>query len=58
MILGFACPLAKENFTFNFGALKMLNFRPFLVLIYQYDLGGGVYAHFHKNILQFKAKNA
>ena len=28
-----------ENFTFNFGALKILNFRPFLVLIYKYDLG-------------------
>ena len=35
----------------------MLNFRPFLVLIYQYDLGG-FYAHLHKKILQFTAKNA
>ena len=46
-----------RNFTFNFGALKMLNFRPFLVLIYQYDLGV-FYAHLHKKILQFTAKNA
>ena len=37
MILGFACPLAWENFTFNFVALKMFNFRPFLVIIYQCD---------------------
>ena len=56
MILGCACPLALENFAFNFGALKMLNFRPFLVLIYQYDLGV-FYAHLHKKILQFTAKS-
>ena len=38
MILGFACNLASENFTFHFRCAKMLNFRPFLVLIYKYRI--------------------
>ena len=33
----------------------MRNYRPILVLIYQYD---GFHAHLHKKILQFTAKNS
>ena len=56
--LEFACPLAYENSTFNFGGLKMLNYRPFLVLIYQYDFGVFMPPPLHKKILQFTPKSA